>query len=795
MIRLSCTLLLLFLTFAGLQAQNFESTLERYGTEFSQERAYLHYDKAAYSPGETIWFKVYLMEGPFPADASKNFYIDWTDETGKLIGRTSSPLYEGTTNGQFDLPAGYTGKYIHARGYTRWMLNFDSAFLYNKDIRVLQASGVAKNKPQPATYLEFFPEGGDMIQGLVNKVAFKAHDEYGIPVNVKGVVINAAGKVVDSLRVQHDGMGVVFITPNAGDVITAVWKDARGAEKKTPLPAAKATGITLQVSPIKDKRYFAVSVERGAAFDPGQIYLVGTMGQVMVFKLAKDSKAGEIKGVIPTKDLPSGILTITAFDDKWQPLAERITYINNQEYVFTPGVEVKHWGMNKRARNDIEVTIPDNLTANLSVSITDAGIETDSSDNIITRLLLTGDLKGQVYKPGYYFNNTSDTVARHLDLVMLTHGWRRFKWEDVASGKLPAISYPRDTTYLTVSGRVYGATAAELKEAQSIILMSKPKNAEGNVMVVPLQPDGQFVEPTLILFDSTTIYYQFSKGKKMNSASVRFLENKLPALTSNLSASARFANPSPDTTGFYRHMQLAKQEQDLLKLYEGQLLENVVVKSRTKTPEQLMDEKYASGLFSGGDGYSFDLLSDPLASANLNIFTYLQGKVAGLQIFNATGGGTPSMQWRGGSPQLFLNEIPTDADMISSLSVNDVAYVKIIRPPFMGSINGANGAIAIYTRKGNDVKSEPGKGLPSNVVTGYTAIRQFYSPNYSSFKQDQDKKDMRTTLYWNPQLMASPGKGKINFSFYNNDFSQAFRIVIEGMTRDGKLTRIEQILE
>ncbi|MFT3676178.1 MAG: hypothetical protein QM781_09795 [Chitinophagaceae bacterium] len=104
MIRLSCTLLFLFLTVAGLQAQSFESTLERYSTEFSQERAYLHYDKAAYSPGETIWFKVYLMEGPFPADASKNFYIDWTDETGKLIGRTTSPLYEGTTNGQFELP-------------------------------------------------------------------------------------------------------------------------------------------------------------------------------------------------------------------------------------------------------------------------------------------------------------------------------------------------------------------------------------------------------------------------------------------------------------------------------------------------------------------------------------------------------------------------------------------------------------------------------------------------------------------------------------------------------------------
>ncbi len=88
---------------------------------------------------------------------------------------------------------------------------------------------------------------------------------------------------------------------------------------------------------------------------------------------------------------------------------------------------------------------------------------------------------------------------------------------------------------------------------------------------------------------------------------------------------------------------------------------------------------------------------------HINIFTYLQGKVAGLQI--NTGGGQPCLQWRGGSPQLYLDQTPADASMVSSLSVNDVAYIKVFRPPFMGGFNGANGAIAIYTRRGNDVKS------------------------------------------------------------------------------------------
>jgi hypothetical protein len=113
----------------------------------------------------------------------------------------------------------------------------------------------------------------------------------------------------------------------------------------------------------------------------------------------------------------------------------------------------------------------------------------------------------------------------------------------------------------------------------------------------------------------------------------------------------------------------------------------------------------------------------------------------------------------------------------------------------MGGFNGANGAIAIYTRKGNDIKNEPGKGLASNKVMGYTAIKEFYSPNYASFKPSNEQRDLRTTLYWNPSLITSPQNNQFVLSFYNNDVSSSFRVIIEGMTRDGKLAHIEQIME
>jgi hypothetical protein len=518
------------------------------------------------------------------------------------------------------------------------------------------------------------------------------------------------------------------------------------------------------------------------------------MYQQPVFKVTKELQSGTTQGIIPTEDLPSGILTITVFDANWNPLAERITYINNQEYLFQPEMTVQHWGLNKRAKNEVEIAVPDSLSANLSVSVTDISIESDTSDNIISHLLLTGELKGKVNDPAYYFQNTSDSISSMLDLVMLTHGWRKFNWDKIAKGILPEITYPKDTSYLSVSGKIYGATSSQLRDAGNIVLFLNQKKKANEIFAVPVNPDGTFNESSLILFDTAQIYYQLPKDKGLNDVSVQFMQNRLPPVLKNEQANGSFYNFNADTSGSSRHRQLAAATVENAEFEKAKVLETVTIKGKSKSTVEELDEKYASGLFSGGDAVQFDLLHDPFAIASIGIFQYLQGKVAGLQI--NPNQNPPSLSWRGSTPQLYLDEMPTDPSMIANIPVSDVAYIKVMRPPFMGpGGGGSGGAISIYTRRGNDVAPEPGKGLSKNTVTGYTAIREFYSPNYSSFSPENEKQDLRTTLYWNPSVVTSPGNNKVLLTFYNTDVTKAFRVVIEGMTKDGRLAHVVQVME
>lgn len=773
-------------------AQKIDSILNIYGNQFQQERMHLHIDKDEYTPGETIWFKAYIMAGIFPTEISKNFYLDWIDEEGNIILHTTAPIIEAAAFGQFQIPADYTGTSIYLRAYTNWMLNFDSAFLYRRTINVFQK--VEKKNPAVALVpnIQFFPEGGDIIEGINCKIAFKANDQYGIPVNVYGEILNSKGLLIDSFKSVHDGMGYFFLQAQPDEAYTAKWYDAQKVLHKTKLPLARKTGASLQLSLLDGRLNFKISRSPDADSSIQQLHFIATVQQQLVYMAnvnLTNSQSGA--GSLPLGDLPTGVLQFTLFDANYRPLAERISFINNQEALFYPEVGFSALGLSKRARNMLVIAVPDSIDANLSVSVTDLQLSADTQNNIISQMLLNGDIRGGVYNSAYYFSDTTAAIAQHLDLVMLTHGWRRFNWPEIVKGKMPTIKYPADSAYLTLTGRVFGATPMQMREAGSIITILIAKDSSKQVLTLPLKSDGRFLNPETVFYDTLKVLYQFPDNKLAELTEVNFSNGLLPVPKYSKPDRNKEMSYWKDTSAAYK-LYLLKQIL-LNKFSEGTTLSDVVVSAKVKTPVEKLDEQYTSGLFKG-DALQFDMINDPTAKVSPSVFNYLQGRVAGLTI--SLNNNAANLSWRGGTPQVYLDEVAVQADQVLNLPMSNVAYVKVFRPPFMGGFNGAGGAIAVYTRKGEDRQiSKTNKGLPYKYVAGYTALKQFYSPNYGSFDQRNEKEDVRTTLYWNPMVLTTPTKHILRLEFYNNDAGCSFRVVVEGFSKDGKFTRIEKIIE
>ncbi len=799
--------LLLFAAFERSQAQtptlsSIQNSIATLADNFPQEKIYLQFDKPSYAPGETIWFKAYIMAAADPSTISKTLYVDFITADGRIIKHCINPVLQSGAAGSYDIPLEFKNDFVYVKAYTKWMLNFDSSFLYRKTLHIIQQKPVARKQAVPAikTDMQFLPEGGYMVNAIECNVAFKAIHYDGTPAHVTGAVFNSKNQQVADIKTVHDGMGAFKLSPDADETYTAKWKDDMGNSYQTKLPAAKSTGIVLKVSIQPTARSFVVERPENAEGNFQKLYIVATMQQHLVYAAGINLSQVQVTGgSIPVSALPSGILQVTLFDSNWVAVAERITFINNDDYSFDPEVGFAELGTEKRKENTLVISTPDSITSNLSVSVTDEGIGTDSSDDIISRLLLSGDLKGNVYHPFYYFQNNSDTLQKQLDLVMLTNGWRGIAWDDVVHNKFPQIKYQNDTGYLSLSGKVFGATEQDLKKGLFILMIIKgSKDTANRVQQAVVDASSNFSNPNIILYDTTKVFYRISGTNEFANSSVVNFDNSLSAnhvIEEDTAANAFFADTA--TENYKRRLAAAQMRN--LKLQQGTTLADVTVTTRAKSPSQVMDEKYASPLFSGSDGYQFDVLDDRMANSSMSVLQYLQGKIPGLTITTSAGiGDDGSASYRGGgSPDFFYNETNIDFNYLSTINMNDVAYIKFLRPPFIGSIGGgSNGAVAIYSRKGGDVSSKPsGPGIPYKVIIGYTAQKEFYSPNYGTFDQRNDETDLRTTLYWAPIILTTPSNNTVRLKFYNNDFSRGFRVILEGMSTDGKLTHIEKVIE
>ena len=719
-----------------------------------------------------------------------------------MISQTVAPLFQSTSKGAFELPADYTGNFIRMKVYTQWKLNDDSAFQYTKDIPVNNSGTIADSKIKVLkTLVNVFPEGGNLVNGLTSRIAFKANDNRGLPVKIKAFLINDKNKVLDTLKVKHDGMGSFLLQPKVGEKYMVKWTDNNGNSGITAIPAALSSGTVLSLK--TNNEFATVTVSRSQAIDENMkiMNLLVHMNQQILFKVNLNATdRTTLSANIPIAELNTGILQFSLFTSDWLPIAERIVFINNRTHEFSAKLLTQLVTLTKRGKNVFDVYITDTASTNMSVSVTDATLEPlTNTESIYSNLLLSSDIKGKIHNPAYYLSSDSDSVMANLDLVMLTHGWRKFDWEKIKAGVGPTYKYPLETDRMKISGKVYGLKNTSVNDLL-LNLIIQYKDSSKNFVFQPVSKEGFFENKDQFFYDTARIFYSFNQNKRLNEiAQVQFDNGLLKPATKKISFNEEekliYWN---DSLARVRMNQFLAMQEEWKKRSSYKTLQEVIIKSRAKPKEDVVDQRYATGLFAGGDAFVFDLLNDPAAASGFDILSYLQGRVPGLQISRGGGPGGVSMMWRGGTPDVYLDQQRVGPDMVMSLNIRDIAMVKVFRPPFFGSFGGGgSGAIAIYTKKGGDSRADnnnSSKGMPSSILTGFTRFKEFYNPQYDNPNENPET-DIRSTLYWNPYVMTNKKSPRFRVQFFNNDISRKLQIVLEGVTADGRMARVVKILE
>ncbi len=803
-----------------------ENLLQRIARQVSEyyaavrpEKVYLHLDKPVYATGETIWFSAYVVDAlrHLADSTSQVLYVDLVSPQQKIVARRTLRLQGGRAAGDLDVADTLAAGTYQLRAYTNWMRNAGESFVYSRRLEVWAASPYTAVPPPPMAAsvrkpggpppapaaprpdVQFFAEGGNLIEGLPATVACKATAASGRGVDVRGQILDERNAVaVPSFATAHLGMGHFGFTPVAGHQYHARLALPGGGTADYPLPAPQASGYSLRVADagaeyVVEARY--KGPPGGAA--PGPAMLLTEVRSFLVYMAPRPLDAsGPAVWRVAKARYPNGILHLTLIDAQGTPQAERLAFVQNGPASLTAALTPDKPSYGLRAPVQVRLRVADAagqpVAAHLSVAVAEAALSAldPAAETIASNLLLTSDLVGYVEGPGYYFKNPTPATAQALDDLLLTQGWRRFVWKSVLAGPPPAPAFPADQA-LALSGLVVSEHGYRpLPNSQLTFVETRPVR---QVATGTTDANGRF---RFVGFDGRdTAVVTLQARRAQGGSNVVIRPDTGPPLTGPLLPP--LPAPPPGLADYLKHsrQQQADEHEMNPDLHPANaavrniLLDNVAVTAkRVAVPPDDPRRLYPGT----SAGTVVDFTELPSAQSGLNILQVLQGRVAGLTI----SGSPPNMQVQirnQGSPQFILDGQRVDLEFISSLTSNDIEAVEVFKGTEAAIFGGSGGVIAIYTKRADPkykgADKGPSPGIAIVKLPGYYQAREFYAPRYGAPTLTAPGPDPRhTALYWNPDVRTNAA-GEATVTLFTADTGGTFQVVAEGLTPSGQPVR------
>lgn len=646
-------------------------------------------------------------------------------------------------------------------------------------------------KAAPKKDVQFFPEGGDLVDGIPTVVAFKAIQTDGLGVSASGEIVDSKGTSIAQVESQHVGMGKFSMTPKLGETYFAKLNFPDGSSATYNLPKVEAEGVGLSVDG-KDPENLKISIKINPAFlakhQNKGFYVVGRNGGIVYYAAQSGIRNTEFTSTIPKMNFPTGIVQLSVLASTGQTLAERLVFVHRPDTLNMQLTSDKQsYGPREAVKMKLDIgnTAQDSSLGNFSVSVIDetkVPVNEDKETTIWSSILLSSEVQGYIEKPNYYFHDVNEKKLDDLDLLLMTQGYRKYKYSDIVLDKMPNITmFPEQS--LAVSGTIRRADGLPL--ANGRLLLQIPEKSfykDGTT-----DDQGRFEFTNLAFEDSLQVVVNARNNLNSENLMIMVDGEPFPSIVQNINEADELLNIDSALQTYLKNNRMMNST--------GFLLREVAIEGRQARKPSHRDHAALTGLSMQPD---YTIQGSNLGGCNnlLNCvsgmmgLTYVDNMLYLSTVYNS-GGRVPV--------EIYVNGMPVDVTYLYGVEPTMVESIEIFKDDGLTGINQRSNTMGVVVVNMKEVKTEKLTAQqikelfpPSNMLTfnpkGFAEERQFYVPKYSGPRTSMQSQDLRTTIHWNPMLLTDQN-GQAEFEYFTADDKGTYRVVVEGLDENGSLGR------
>lgn len=811
-----------------------------------QEKVYLHFDNTAYFMGEKMWFKAYVLrsDNHHVTDVSRVLYVELLDRSGNVVETQKLPIGAmGQADGVFDLRNVLAGGFYEVRAYTRYMLNWDSSWLFSRVFPIFETpgkegdysrpslgktawqvresekvptkekTGISFAKPEDGN-IAFFPEGGHLVENLSCRVAFEIRDRQGLPVNGTGE-LSCGEECLCSVSTSQNGRGVFSLVAQPGKIYSLNLKDKRGRLYRQELPVAEKEGCSMRLT--RSGKSWCVTLNTTTSFAQDSLGIVLTAhGALKHVDVVAGSRSIYLS--LPDSAIADGVNRVSVVNGAGQVLADRLFFQYPRTLKDSISVTVKETSLLPSSPINLSFHAPPSTI--FSLSVRDADTEKNiSSLDCENWLLLAGELHGYVSHPEYYFESDDAEHREAADLLMLVQGWRRYDLSQMMGKKNFKIVHPVEKG-LSISGRLKGPQKKAIVSNQNLrfrLYNELGQSLSGNAVtdslgyyVIEVPPcDGEW---NMFVHIPKKYSIEIDRNFSPSPRSLSLLELMRPQDATAAMTSFHYSRNTDE---------VLEKPAGISMLSRVHMLPTVVKKKHFWESgiawDNITEGKEVSYLY-----YNIDKERDRLLDKGEEIpyiYEWLKQKNHAFkgdyrELFDAFNpafwydkdvcdfsyNGNPILWMLDNSPRCITNGLPFTGTvpLMKSRTIDDmpvtmgeVKAIYITEAPnvwkryLVGNAWAKIGNMAtvfVYTHK---MFRKCPKNLRHTFFDGYSPAVEFYSPGYGELPSNED---FRRTLYWNPYVRTNK-EGYVDLRICNTGTCRQLIISAEAITPDGNIVK------